>query len=185
MFRLALLALGLTVVVLVALSLLPQRKQATPGGTIALSDARVTLYPQADPQAVWHFAAEQVDYEPDVQETVLHDIKDAERTVGGKTDFTLASKRLVIDAQENLRGQRLEVYIPEAKWTLDMRSKPGTPVFIDQQEGRFSAPFLDISGPDISSRAQDAGMDFDLKNFTSGGEGTQNSDSFRDNADQP
>ena len=182
-FRLALIALGLTVAVLVVLSLFPQRQQVTPGGTIALSGAAVTLYPQADPDAVWHFAAKRVDYEPDVQETILRDIGDAERTVGGKTDFTLASKRLVIDAQENLRGQGLEVYIPEAKWTLLMKSKPGTPVVIDQQEGRFSAPFLDISGPDISSRAQDAGMDFDLKNFVSGGEGTQNSDSFRDAAD--
>ena len=182
MFRLALIALGLTVAVLVALSLVPQRRQVTPGGTISLSGAGVTLYPQADPDAVWHFAADRVDYESDVQETVLRDIGDAERTVGGKTDFTLASKRLVIDAQENLRGQQLEVYIPEAKWTLDMRNKPGTPVVIDQQEGRFSAPFLDISGPDIDSSSQDAGMDFDLKNFVSGGQGTQNSDSFRDGA---
>ena len=185
MFRLALFALGLTVTVLVVLSLFPQRQQVMPGGTIALTGAEVTLYPQADSEAVWHFAAEQVDYEPDVQETVLHNIGDAERTVDGETDFTLASKRLVIDGQENLRSQQLEVYIPEAKWTLLMRSKPGTPVFIDQQEGRFSAPFLEISGPDISSRAQDAGMDFDLTNFVSGGEGTQNSDSFTDTADQP
>lgn len=185
MFRLALLALGLTVAVLVVLSLFPQQQQVTPAGTIALSGATVTLYPQADPDAVWHFAAEQVDYEPDLQETILRDIEDAERTVDGETDFTLASERLVIDAQENLRGQQLEVYIPEARWTLDMRSKPGTPVLINQQEGRFSAPFLGISGPDISSRAQDAGMDFDLKNFVSGGEGTQNSDSFRDTANEP
>jgi len=182
-FRPALFVLGATVVLLVGLSLLPQRARAVPGGTIVLSSARVTLYPQADPAAVWHFAAERVDYEPDVGETTLHDIGDAARTVGGKTDFTLASERLTIDAQENLRGQHIEVYIPDADWTLDMRGEPGTPVVIDQQQGRFSAPFLDISGPDIESSAQDAGMDFDLKNFVSGGEGTRNSDSFRDRAD--
>lgn len=179
----ALFALGATVVLLVALSLLPQRERVVPGGTIELAGADVTLYPQADPEAVWHFAAERVDYRPDVGETVLRDIGDAERTVGGETDFTLASARLIIDAQENLRGQQVEVYIPDADWTLDMRGERGTPVRIDQQEGRFSAPFLDISGPDYESSAQDAGMDFDLTDFVSGGEGTQNSDSFRDRAD--
>ena len=107
----------------------------------------------------------------------------AERTVGGETDFTLASEQITIDAQENLRGQRINVYIPDADWTLDMRGRNGNQVLIDQQQGRFTAPFLDISGPDIDSSAEDAGMDFDLKNFVSGGEGTQNSDSFRDRAD--
>lgn len=183
MFRLALLALGATVALLVVLSLLPQQARTVPGGTIALSNAQVTLYPQADPAAVWHFAAERVDYEPDVGETTLREIGDAARTVDGETDFTLASERLTIDAQENLRGQHVEVYIPDADWTLDMEGEPGTPVVIDQQQGRFSAPFLDISGPDIESSAQDAGMDFDLKNFVSGGEGTRNRDSFRDRAD--
>lgn len=183
MFRLSLLALGVTVVLLVVLSLFPARTRPVPGGTIVLSGAQVTLYPQADPAAVWNFAAERVDYEPDTGETVLRDIGDAARTVGGEVDFTLASERITIDAQENLRGQRIEVYIPDADWTLDMRNKPGTPVLIDQQQGRFSAPFLDISGPNYESRAGEAGIDFDLKNFVSGGEGTQNSDSFRDRAD--
>lgn len=183
MFRPALLALGITVALLVTLSLLPQRERVVPGGTIILAGAQVTLYPQADPRAVWNFDAERVDYEPDAGETVLRDIGDAARTVGGKTDFTLASERITIDAQENLRGEHIEVYVPDADWTLDMRGEPGAPVRIDQQQGRFSAPFLDISGPDISSSAEDAGMDFDLKNFVSGGEGTQNSDSFRDRAD--
>lgn len=183
MLRPALIALSATVALLVTLSLLPQRERTVPGGTIALTGAQVTLYPQADPEAVWNFAAERVDYEPDTGESVLYDIADAERTVGGETDFTLASEQITIDAQENLRGQQIEVYIPDADWTLDMRGEQASPVRIDQQVGRFSAPFLGISGPDIESRANDAGMDFDLKNFVSGGEGTQNSDSFRDRAD--
>lgn len=183
MFRLALLALGVTVALLVVLSLLPVRTRPVPGGTIVLSGAQVTLYPQADPEAVWNFAAERVDYQPDSGETVLRAIGDAARTVDGEVDFTLASERITIDAQENLRGEQIEVYIPDADWTLDMRDEPGTPVLIDQQQGRFSAPFLDISGPNVASSAQDAGMDFDLKNFVSGGEGTRNSDSFRDRTD--
>lgn len=183
MFRLALVALALTVAVLVGLSLLPQPERSVPSGTIELSGATVTLYPQADPEAIWHFAAERVDYEPSLGETILYTIDDAERTVGGETDFTLTSAKLTIDAQENLRGDAIEVYIPDAKWTLDMRAGDGTPVLIDQQQGRFSAPLLDIAGPDIESSSQNAGMDFDLKNFTSGGENTRNSDSFRDRAD--
>ncbi len=180
MFRLALVVLALTVVVLVGLSLLPQPERRVPGGTIELSGAEVTLYPQADPKAIWHFAAERVDYDPEIRETTLYDIEDAERTVGGETDFTLTSRRIIIDPQENLRGDAIEVYVPDAKWTLDMRTDEGTPVVIDQAQGRFSAPLLDISGPDIDSSAHNAGMNFDLTDFTSGGEGTKNSDSFRD-----
>lgn len=185
MFRLALLALGLTVAVLVALSLFPQRRQVTPGGTIALTGAAVTLYPQADPDAVWHFAAEHVDYEPDVQETILRDIGDAERNVGGKTDFTLASKRLVIDAQENISGQQIEVYLPDVGWTLDMRARNGDPVLLDQEQGRFVAPAIDITDEteqNISS-SKNLSMNFDLTDVKTGGEGTQNRDSFRDTAD--
>jgi len=184
-FRLALLALGLTVAVLVALSLFPQRRQVTPGGTIALTGAAVTLYPQADPDAVWHFAAEHVDYEPDVQETILRDIGDAERNVGGKTDFTLASKRLVIDAQENISGKQIEVYLPDVGWTLDMRARNGDPVLLDQEQGRFVAPAIDITDEteqNISS-SKNLSMNFDLTDVRTGGEGTQNRDSFRDTAD--
>ncbi len=187
MFRLALLALGLTVAVLIVLSLFPQQQQVTPGGTIALSGATVTLYPQADPDAVWHFAAEQVDYEPDAQETVLRDIGDAERTVGGKTDFTLASKRLVIDAQDNIYGQQIEVYLPDVGWTLDMRARNGEPVLLNQEQGRFVAPAIDIAektGENISS-SKNLSMNFDLTDVKTGGEGTQNRDSFRDTADRP
>ena len=186
MFRLALLALGLTVAVLVVLSLFPQPQKVTPGGTITLSGASVTLYPQADPKAVWHFAAKNVDYEPDVQETVLHNIGDAERTVGGKTDFTLASKRLVIDAQENLRGQRIRAHLLEANWNLDMQGADGRQVLIDQQAGRFEVPLLDYSGQGIGkSRDQNVSMTFDLKDFSAGGPNTVGYNRFVDAPTQP
>lgn len=185
MFRLALLALGLTVAVLVALSLFPQRRQVTPGGTIALTGAAVTLYPQADPGAVWHFAAEHVDYEPDVQETILRDIGDAERNVGGKTDFTLASKRLVIDAQENLRGRRIQAHLLEANWNLDMQGADGRQVLINQEQGRFEVPLLDYSGDGIGeSRDQNVSMTFDLKDFSAGGPDTVGYNRFIDAADR-
>jgi len=182
-FRLALIALGVTVATLVVLALLPQPERTVPGGTIELTNARVTLYPQADPEAIWHFNADEVDYEPDSGETTLYAIDDAERTVGGETDFTLRSERLTIDAQENLRGDQVEVYLPDADWTLDMRSGGEKPVIIDQAQGKFETPFLDITGADYNSNAQNVRMNFDLTDFESGGENTRNRDSFRDNAE--
>ena len=84
MFRLALLALGVSVAVLVGLSLLPRRAAVTPGGAIRLTGAAVTLYPQADPEAVWRFDADRVVYEPSTQETTLQSIADAARSSWSK-----------------------------------------------------------------------------------------------------
>ncbi len=185
MFRLAFLALSLTVTTLVVLSLFPQGAQVTPSGTIALSGAAVTLYPQADPDAVWNFAAERVDYEPDVQETVLYNIDDAERNVQGKTDFTLAAQRLVIDAQENLRGERIRAHLLEANWDLDMQSVDDRQVLIDQEQGRFEVPLLDYSGDGIGeSRDQNVSMTFNLKDFSAGGPDTVGYNRFIDAADE-
>lgn len=173
-------ALAFTVVALVGLALVPPRERVVPAGTVELTGARVTLYPQADPGAVWHFGASRVDYELDTGETTLHTIDDAERNVDGETDFTLESERVVIDAQENLLSDQLEVYIPDMDWTLDMRGRDGVQVLIDQARGRFEAPLMNILGEDVSSSSENAGMNFDLTGFESGGENTQNSDSFRD-----
>lgn len=186
MFRLALIALALTVVVLVGLSLMPRPERRVPGGTIELSGAQVTLYPQADPAAIWHFAAERVDYEPEIGETTLYDIGDAERTVDGETDFTLTSPEIIIDPQENLRGDAIEVYIPDMAWTLDMQTQDGTPVVIDQTQGRFNAPRFDIVDKDERdvSNGQNMSMNFDLTDMRTGGADTKNSDTFRDQPNQ-
>lgn len=187
MFRIALLALSVTVFGLIALSLLPQRERAVPAGTVELTGARLTLYPQADPEAVWHFNAERVDYEPDLGETTLYMIRDAERSVDGETDFTLESERIVIDAQENILSEHIEVYIPDMGWTLDMRGRDGVQVLLDQERGRFEAPLFDVVSDDggAESLGENVGMNFDLTDVTTGGEGTRNRDSFRDNSGAP
>ncbi len=186
MLRPALLALSATVALLVTLSLLPQRERTVPGGTIALRGAQVTLYPQADPEAVWNFAAERVDYEPDTGESVLYAIADAERTVGGETDFTLASEQITIDAQENLRGQRIQAHLLEANWDLDMQGVGDRQVLIDQVQGRFEVPLLDYRGDGIGeSRDQNVSMTFDLKGFSAGGPDTVGYNRFIDASDQP
>lgn len=186
MFRFALFALASTIAVLVGLSLVPQPERRVPGGTIKLSGATLTLYPQADPKAIWHFAAERVDYEPEIGETTLHTIDDAERTVGGETDFTLTSERITIDAQENLRGDAIEVYIPDVQWTLDMQTEEGNPVVIDQTQGRFNAPSYAISDKagKTESYGQNMSMNFDLTDMRTGGTGTKNSDTFKDQSSQ-
>lgn len=186
MFRLAFLALVATVALLVALSLLPQRERAVPGGTIALSNAQVTLYPQADPSAVWNFEAARVNYEPDVGETTLLEIGDAARTVNGEVDFTLASPRLTIDAQENLRGERIRAHLIEANWDLDMQADEGRQVLIDQEQGRFEVPLLDYRGDGIGeSRDENVSMTFDLRDFSAGGPDTVGYNRFIDAADKP
>ena len=150
-----------------------------------VTGAAVTLYPQADPEAVWRFDADRVVYEPSTQETTLQSIADAARTVGGKTDFTLASERLTIDTQEDIRGEQIEVYVPDVRWTLDMRALEGRPVLLDQQQGRFDAPAIEITDGDGQnvSTSRNLSMNFDLTDVRTGGEGTQNNDSFRYQAD--
>ena len=112
-------------------------------------------------------------------------IADAARTVGGKTDFTLASERLTIDTQEDIRGEQIEVYVPDVRWTLDMRTLEGRPVLLDQQQGRFDAPAIEITDGDGQnvSTSRNLSMNFDLTDVRTGGEGTQNNDSFRYQAD--
>lgn len=184
MFRLSLLALGVTVALLVVLSLLPARTRPVPGGTIVLSGAEVTLYPQADPAAVWNFAAERVDYQPDTGETVLRDIGDAARTVDGKVDFTLASAQITIDAEENLRGKRIQAHLIEANWDLDMQGADNRQVLIDQAQGRFEVPLLDYQGDGIGeSRDQNVSMTFDLTDFSAGGPDTVGYNRFIDASD--
>ena len=66
-----------------------------------------------------------------------------------------------------------------------MRARGGNPVLLDQQQGRFNAPDISITdadGQSISS-SQNLSMNFDLTDIRTGGEGTRNNDSFRDQAD--
>ena len=103
----------------------------------------------------------------------------------GETDFTLKSERLTIDTQEDIRGEQLEVYVPDVRWTLDMRALGGRPVLLDQQQGRFDAPAIEITDEDGQnvSTSRNLSMNFDLTDVQTGGEGTQNNDSFRYQAD--
>ncbi|CAN5763743.1 hypothetical protein BH24DEI2_BH24DEI2_02990 [soil metagenome] len=172
MLKYAFLTLALVVGGLVALALLPKSQRAVPDSTIALSDASVTLFPQADPEAVWHFASPEVDYNPDARETVLHDVEDAERTVGSATDFTLQAQEVTIDSDDNLRGEQIFVHLIEEAWDLDMQARDNRLVLINQQQGLFEVPHLSWVGDGGEGINENMNISFDLTTFDSGGLGT-------------
>ena len=181
MLRLTAVALAVTVVVLLVVALLPQQERAVPGEIIELSGANVTLYPAADPEAVWYFAADTVDYDPALGETTLYAIEDARRTVSDETDFTLQSDEIVIDTEDNLRGERMLVHLVEANWDLTMQAGEGSQVLIDQAEGKFDVPILDYTGDGLGqNHAEGVRMNFDLTDFESNCEGAQCQNEFRD-----
>ena len=167
MLRLSLIALGAVVAALVVLALLPQRERVVPGEDIVLEDARVTLYPQADPEAVWYFRSQRVDYNPTSRESVLYTLEDSERVVNGETDFTLQSDEVLIDAQDNLRGEQIFVHLVDVGWDLDMQAKDDNPVLIDQQRGKFFVPVIDYGGAGIGeeNHGENASMNFDFTDF--------------------
>lgn len=158
------------VAVLLALSLMPQRQRVIPDEAILLENAQVTLYPQADPEAVWQFSAPNVDYHTQRQETTLFNIQDGKRLVNNETDFTLRSERITIDANDNLRGDNIFVHLIDANWNLDMQGRAERQVYIQQREGKFEIPILDYSGDGIdSSHDENVRMNFDLTDFEAGG----------------
>lgn len=171
--RLALLALALVLVALLVIALLPQHRAAVPDATIDLHDASVTLYPSADPQAVWAFEAPDVTYDPATQDTTLLDITDGRRMVDGKTDFTLASDRVVIDANDDLHGQHIQAHLVSDDVDLDMVGRNGRQVLIDQRHGQFQVPRVTVTDPESNKAVfEDMRIGFDFTTFEAGGPGT-------------
>lgn len=171
--RVALVVLAVVVVGLLVISRLPQRQRAVPDANIALSDARVMLYPQADPEAVWTFAAPTVTYDPDASETTLLRISDGRREVRDVTDFTLTSDRIVIDANDDIRGGRIEAHLVDEDVDLDMQRRGTREVLIDQSSGQFQVPRVTITDSSgTHSVFEDMRISFDFTTFESGGPGT-------------
>lgn len=173
MARLALIGLGAVVAVLLIVALLPQHQRPVPSSVITLDNADVTLYPQADPQAVWSFQAPTVRFDPDRRETTLLDIRNGKRVVNGETDFTLASDELVIDDRDDLRGQHVTAHLLSQDVTLDMVGRGGRQVLIDQQRGQFQVPRVTVSDPHANTIVfEDMRIGFDFTTFQAGGPGT-------------
>ncbi|HEX7038494.1 MAG TPA: hypothetical protein VF202_00100 [Trueperaceae bacterium] len=188
MLRMALIAMVVVVAGLLALALLDDAQVEAPEAVITLRDTQVTLYPRADPEAVWYFSAPRVEYVPDDQEATLFAIEDGRRTVGGETDFTLASERVTIDDDDNIRGEAMHAHLVEDEIDLHMEAKGSRLVLIDQARGRFEVPRAAMSGPDLGESVfEDMRISFDFTDFEAGGPGTVGYSEFivRSSDDEP
>jgi len=171
--RYAAVALVAVLVALVVLSLLPSAERPGVRETILLTSATVRLFPAADPDAVWRFAAPEVEYDPASRETTLLSIRDGERRVGDAVDFTLAAERLVIGRDDDLRSARLEVHLVEDDLDVEMEASGDRLVRVDQEAGTFEVPRMRIFGSDFGeSRYEDMRIGFDFTEFEAGGPDT-------------
>ncbi len=181
MLKLALIAFTVVIGLLIALSFSPEKVKVFPNTFIELSEAKLTLYPSADPEATWSFKTQKIIYEPDTRESELIELTDGKRVVDNEVDFTLASEQITIDQADNLRGDLIYVHINNANWDLDMHAKNNRQVLIDQNIGKFEVPLLLYRGDGISeSRDENVSMNFDLTQFEAGGPGTIGYNSFTD-----
>lgn len=181
MLRVALLAMSLLLAGLISLTLLPRVEQTVPAATITLLSPSLTLYPQADADAVWYFDAERAQYDPNARETVLENIAEGQRVAGGEVDFTLTAEHVTIDRRDNLRSDAMYVHLLDSNWFLDMVAQDDRYVLIDQARGKFEVPLLTYTGDGIGeSRDENVRMNFDLTDFEAGGADTIGYNTFRD-----
>ena len=161
------------VATLALLSVGPRRVNVEVRDVIALQDATVTLFPASDPEAVWGFDAPDVTYDPAMGETTLVQIRDGERRVGSAVDFTLRSDELVIDRNDDLRGERMDVYLVEDELDVEMQGVEGRQVVVDHGDGVFEVPRIRIYGEDFGeSRYEEMRVSFDFTSFEAGGPDT-------------
>lgn len=184
MLRISLLLFFGVIALLVGLALRPETRRELPDSAVQLHDTTVTLYPQADSEAIWHFASPDVSYDPDSGVSTLHDLSDGRRTVDGATDFTLQTDELVIDRDDNLRGNLIHALLERTGECLTMAGDSGQPVVINQRQGRFEVPVMRIDGPSWGSENQWERVDasFDLESFSAGGPGTNTVNEFMVNS---
>ncbi len=171
---------AVVIALLVIIALQPAEPPSVPAGTVLLRDATVALYPRADEGAVWYFASPDVVYDPDSGMSTLNDLSDGRRTVRGETDFTLDSERLVIDADDNLRGELIFAELQATGECLSMLAAEGEEIVVDQRAGVFRVPEMRIDGPSwgTGSQWQRVTASFDLSDFTAGGPGTATVNEF-------
>ena len=171
-FRAALIFLACLLVFGVAFSFLPYGS-SVPRSGVTLQGVRFSLYPEQDRGAVWRFAARQVSIDPLKNENTLDDLGKGERWLkqkdgSEKLDQTLKAKRLVIDADDNLKAQEAQLYVLQDCTTLTLRAAGDSQVVINQRSG-YTAPYVGISSPSIQLEFDAFSSPFDLSNV----QGTQ------------
>jgi hypothetical protein len=174
----ALVVLVVVVAALAVLAALPDRRPEVPDATIRLFDVRLTLYPEADPDATWSFAAPEARFDPRAETTTLMAVHDGRRVVDGEVDFTLEGDQVVIDRSDDLIGDRLRAHLVADGWDLDMAGRGDRQVRIAQREGRFEVPHAEITGEGVAGVYEDMLISFDFTSFEAGGPGTVGYASF-------
>lgn len=184
MFRAALIAFVAAIVGLVVVAQLPEDRPEVPEQSIFLADASVALYPAADPGAVWTFDAPQVVYDPSRRETTLVDLRSGERWQDGEIDLQISANEITIDSQEDLRAQRMFALLTGSGECLTMLGGDREPVVVDQRQGRFLIPVLELEGEGFGgeNRWERVRTSFDLEEFEAGGAGTTTVNEFRTGA---
>lgn len=173
--QLAPLAFLALLAVLAAVALLPDRRRTVPGSEILLHDARVTLYPEADPVATWRFASPSLRYDPQLDRTVLARIAEGARVVDGEVDFELRSEaEVAIEPNDDLTGEAMVAWLEQQDTCLTMLGSDESPVRVEQRTATFEVPVARLAGGDWGeeTRLERVVMGFDLESFEFGGEGT-------------
>ena len=189
MLRLALIVFGGVIALLFGLTLLPERRRTIPDSSITLSQTNLTLYPQEDPEAEWFFSTPEAQYNPDTSETLMRSIENGERrlVLEDKTDFTLEAEEIIITGDDNLRSNQMsanmlfDVDDPDDDYLLEMQGDPqdGRQIIINQREGVFEIPSVELTGDGVLDRKQNMRIGFDFEVFESGGEGTGSYSEFQ------
>lgn len=173
--RIALIAFLALLVVLAAVALSPDRRRSVPDSALRLFDAHVTLYPEADPEATWRFAAPALQYDPESDRTRLARLDDGARVVDDEVDFELRSGAAVtIEPNDDLTGEEMVAWLERQDTCLTMLGAADAPVRVAQRSGTFEVPVAQLAGGDWGddTRLERVSMDFDLERFDFGGEGT-------------
>ena len=180
MFRIALAVFVVVAAGLILLAGLPGERQDVPDESILLSDVDLTLFPQADPAAAWTFSAPQVVYEPAQRATTLVDLESGARVVDGEVDLRLAASSVTIDAREDLRAELMYALLSGSGECLTMIGQEADPVLVDQAQGRFVIPVLELQGEGFGgeNRWERVRTSFDLAAFEAGGAGTRTVNEF-------
>lgn len=176
--------IGILVFALV-FALLPSGRTDQSKTGVTLRGVRLALYPARDPEAVWTFAAREVQHDPVSGQTELSGLSDGERLLreragqgftGKETlDATLRSPGLSISAQDDLSTPEATLYLADACAEVRLKGNAQEPVRIQQGQG-FSAPLAEISSPTLAGRLtrlkmsfqfvlEDAGEDSDTQFF--------------------
>lgn len=185
MFRIAVAVFAVVAVGLILVARLPGARQEIPEESILLSNVELSLYPQADPAARWDFVAPEVIYDPAQRETTLVDLEAGERIEAGEVDLQLAATRVTIDAREDLRADRMFALLSGSGECLTMLGTDDLQVLVDQRQGRFVIPVLELQGEGFGgeNRWQNVRTSFDLEAFEAGGAGTTTVNTFETGAD--